>query len=59
MKKYDELFAKSSRIGLSPSPASVSETTSSSTDTGGGSNRSFHQAVVQVLKVNLLMLVVV
>jgi len=37
MKKYDELFAKSSRIGLSPSPASVSETTSSSTDSGGGS----------------------
>ena len=37
MQKYDELFAKSSRIGLSPSPASVSETTSSSTDTGGGS----------------------
>lgn len=37
MKKYDELFAKSSRIGLSPSPASESQTTSSSTDTGGGS----------------------
>ena len=36
MKKYDELFAKSSRIGLSPSPASVSETTSSSAGTGGG-----------------------
>ena len=37
MAKYDELFAKSSRIGLTPSPASVSTTTSSSTgtDTGG------------------------
>jgi TP901 family phage tail tape measure protein len=37
MAKYDELFAKSQRIGLSPSPASVSTTTSSSTDgaTGG------------------------
>ena len=32
MAKYDELFAKSQRIGLSPSPASVSTTTSSSTD---------------------------
>ena len=37
MKKYDELFAKSSRIGLSPSPASISETTSSSAGIGGGS----------------------
>lgn len=34
MAKYDELFAKSQRIGLSPSPASVSTTTSSSTDSG-------------------------
>ena len=37
MKKYDELFAKSSRIGLSPSPASESQTTSSSTDSPSGS----------------------
>jgi hypothetical protein len=36
MAKYDELFAKSQRIGLSPSPASVSTTTSSSTDSGVG-----------------------
>ncbi len=35
MTKYDELFVKSSRIGLSPAPASVSTTTSSSTDSGG------------------------
>jgi TP901 family phage tail tape measure protein len=32
MKMYDDLFLKSSRIGLSPSPSSESETTSSSTD---------------------------
>ena len=32
MKMYDDLFAKSSRIGLSPSPASESQTTSSSAD---------------------------
>ena len=37
MKKYDELFAKSSRIGLSPSPESESQTTSSSTDSPSGS----------------------
>ena len=37
MAKYDELFAKSSRIGLNPSPASVSKTTSSSTDSSDGS----------------------
>lgn len=36
MAKYDELFAKSQRIGLSPSPASVSTTTSSSTDSSSG-----------------------
>ena len=39
MKMYDKLFAKSSQIGLSPSPASESQTTSSSTDTGGGSTK--------------------
>ena len=37
MQKYDELFNKSSRIGLSPSPVSESQTTSSSADTGSGS----------------------
>ena len=36
MAKYDELFVKSSRIGLSPSPASVSTTTGSSTDSPSG-----------------------
>jgi len=36
MAKYDELFVKSSRIGLSPSPASVSTTTGSSTDSSSG-----------------------
>ena len=35
MKKYDELFAKSSRIGLSPSPVAESKTTSPADDTGG------------------------
>ena len=39
MKMYDKLFEKSSRIGLSPSPASESQTTSSSTDSGGGSTK--------------------
>ena len=35
MKKYDELFTKSSRIGLSPSPVAESKTTSPADDTGG------------------------
>jgi TP901 family phage tail tape measure protein len=47
MAKYDELFAKSQRIGLSPSPASVSTTTSSSTDgsTGGSTGGTKFPAV--------------
>lgn len=46
MAKYDELFAKSQRIGLSPSPASVSTTTSSSTDSGtDGTNGTKFPAV--------------
>ena len=40
MKMYDDLFAKSSRIGLSPSPTSESQTTSPSADgTPQGGNK--------------------
>ena len=44
MAKYDELFAKSQRIGLSPSPASVSTTTSSSSDSPNGGGTTFPPA---------------
>ena len=41
MKMYDDLFLKSSRIGLSPSPSSESETTSSSTDCSPSGGNKF------------------